>query len=340
MTQLARYDVDFSATQIAIVKEVICPGISDAQLAMFSSVCKLKRLDPFSRQIYATLRYDKESGTKKLSIQTGIDGFRLIAERTEKYGGQEDFEWCGQDGKWVEVWLAKDPPAAARATVLRKDWPKPFRRVARWSAYFQDRSPMWQKMGAEQLAKCAEALALRGAFPEELSGLYTDDEMDQATEQPRTTVTSTPQPQGAIQGEYEEPGQYKPGLQPKHYTYWFTGNKYRPNAEGAGVDIRTLENKSLSHYIERLEKSAAAKDKWSETAQLYLNAATHVLEERTLAEADKAAARQAQARAAGADPATGEIPASQLEAEDRARAERQQELHGEEREPGDDGPEG
>lgn len=330
MTQLARYDIDFSATQIAIVKEVICPGISDAQLAMFSSVCKLKRLDPFSRQIYATLRHDRESNTKKLTIQTGIDGFRLIAERTEKYGGQADFEWCGKDGKWCEVWLQDGNPAAARATVYRKDWPHPFRRVARWSAYVQDRSPMWSKMGAEQLAKCAEALALRGAFPEELSGMYTDDEMGQAdAEQPRTTVTSTPtQPPLSgmtIQGEYEEPGQYKPGLQPKHYTYWFTGNKYRPNAEGAGVDIRTLENKSLLHYIERLEKSAAAKDKWSDTAKLYLDAATHVLEERTLAEAEKAAAREAEARAAGANPETGELPeAPKSEA----------------REPGDDGPEG
>lgn len=312
MTALARYDVDFSTTQIAIVKEVICPGISDAQLAMFSSVCKLKRLDPFSKQIYATLRRDRESNTLKLTIQTGIDGFRLIAERTGKYGGQQDFEWCGKDGKWVDVWLDDKPPAAARATVVRTDWALPLRRVARWSAYVQDRSPMWAKMGAEQLAKCAEALALRGAFPEELSGLYTDDEMDQA-DAPRTQVESkptTPTTHGAaVSGDYTEPDtSIKPGLQPKHYTYWYHGNKHRPTNDVPGVDIRKLENKSLLNYIERLEASRDKKDQWSGVALAYLEAAVHVLEERTLAEAEAAEKRAKQAQEAGANPDTGEVP--------------------------------
>jgi phage recombination protein Bet len=182
-------DAYFTRAQIDTIKSVLCPGITDPELNLFSDVCKHTQLNPFARQIYVTKRsqWDAESDgyVKKMTIQTGIDGFRLIAERTGKYRGQKPFQWCGADGIWTDVWLQSKPPLAARATVLRSDFTEPLVRVARWDAYVQTKkggapNKMWSTMGAEQLAKCAEALALRTAFPQELSGLYTDDEMAQA----------------------------------------------------------------------------------------------------------------------------------------------------------------
>lgn len=183
--------------KMQILGDVIAPGLDAMQLEVFALACNRTKLDPFAKQICAVVRWDSELGRNKMTVQTTIDGFRTIAERTGKYGGRKPFEWCGPDGKWVEVWLEKGPPAAARARVLRKDFSEPLVAIARYKAYVatkQGGQPtyMWQKMDAEQLAKCAEALALRTAFPQELSGLYTEDELAQADMTDASIVPETP----------------------------------------------------------------------------------------------------------------------------------------------------
>tara|TARA_R110002012_G_scaffold75971_1_gene191841 strand:+ start:16761 stop:17693 length:933 start_codon:yes stop_codon:yes gene_type:complete len=182
-TEITTYK-NITPAQVDLIKSQIAVGASDDELKLFLHVADKSSLDPLSRQIY----FIKRSG--KMTIQTGIDGFRAVADRTGQYVGSSDpvFEDNG------------NIPAKATVTVNKVvgGIVGNFTATARWQEYYPGKSQgfMWDKMPHTMLGKCAEALALRKAFPAQLSGLYTGDEMDQAGDQGIPNNTKDINPKG------------------------------------------------------------------------------------------------------------------------------------------------
>jgi phage recombination protein Bet len=197
--------------QSAVLRQSgIGESVTNAELAGFLHLCQRTGLDPFSRQIYLIGRWDKRAGREVFTPQTGIDGYRVVARRAiAKTGGRygyEDTLWCGTDGRWADVWLSDEAPAAAKVTVVRDG--ERFSAVARYSEYVQTNREgkplgLWGKMGASQLAKCCEALALRRAFPHDLAGVYTAEEMAQA-DNPQPGVLHVIDRQAPQQDQWEQ----------------------------------------------------------------------------------------------------------------------------------------
>jgi phage recombination protein Bet len=171
--------IDFNQETIDLIKSQIAPKATDDELKLFIYQSKRTGLDPLARQIYAIHRKSKDingNWVEKMSIQTSIDGFRVIAERSGDYAGQDE-----------PLFIKDENDLYCKVTVyrFRNDIRYPAAvGVAYWSEYCpKDKegkpSGLWAKMPHTMLSKVAEALALRKAYPQDLSGLYTTEEMQQ-----------------------------------------------------------------------------------------------------------------------------------------------------------------
>jgi phage recombination protein Bet len=193
--EMAIAPIDFSPEKVELLKRTICRGATNDELELFIHACRRTGLDPFMKQIHAVKRW--QDGREVMAIQTGIDGYRLIADRSDRYvpGREPTFAYDDEgrvlsatahvkkrasDGTWHEI----SATAHYDEYVGRKKGGEP--------------NKMWAEKPHIMLAKCAEALALRRAFPAELSGVYTSEEMDQAG-------PPTPQPEPTVEGEVVEP---------------------------------------------------------------------------------------------------------------------------------------
>lgn len=169
---LANLDKD----KIELLKRTFCKGATNDELELFIHACNRMNLDPFMRQIHAVKRWS--DGKEVMTIQTGIDGYRLIAERTGKYLPGKECTFAYKDNKVFS--------ATAFVKKLGSDsqWHE-IGHTVYWDEYVgkkKDGSPtgMWRDKPHVMLGKCAEAGVLRKAFPAELSGVYTKEEMEQA----------------------------------------------------------------------------------------------------------------------------------------------------------------
>ena len=188
------YNIVVTAEQKELVKKTVFPDATDAELQLFFFDCTRRGIHPLDKLIHPMKRNGKYTPI------TSIDLCRQRASESGEHMGTQDAVYTGEPGK---------PEFAASVTVYKhlRGEKCAFTATARWSEYFpgEKQGFMWQKMPHLMLAKCAEALALRKAFPQQLHGLYTHEEMAQDETpklnipqvRPRNTDNYTGQEDGA-----------------------------------------------------------------------------------------------------------------------------------------------
>jgi len=219
MSQLAIVET-WTPEQIQLIRDTVAKGATPDELKLFLYRCKNMGLDPLKPgQIYF-IKYGTSAGT----IVVGIEGFRSKAVRTGKLTGIQRGVIRDEKGKCIGAW----------AEVYRADWTKPAREEVSLSEYVADK-PIWRKMPEAMIKKCAEAAALRMAFPDDLGGIYAPEEMDQAENLPRIA----PEQPSAIDGD-------------PNYTegYRIPFGKYAKRA------IEEIDIKALRDYVDYIEKKA------------------------------------------------------------------------------------
>ena len=279
----------FTQTQLAALQHLGIDQADKGDLDVFMHYCQRTGLDPFSRQIYMIGRNVKQGNqwVRRWTIQTSIDGARLIARRVaDKSGAPYSTEgpfWCDADGNWADVWLKPTPPAAAKYVVLYKGGS--FTGIARFDAYKAVNKKnevigLWAKMADTMLAKCAEMLALRKAFPQDMSGLYVSEEMQQADNAALVTVRAqpvkqAPKPRPAPTGELlnqEQIEGIENGFNELGLPEGKWGEGVRFFTEGRTEKIYEMtveEGKALARHInKRLEETARQSAPVEDTAPL------------------------------------------------------------------------
>lgn len=187
--------LNFTAPQLAALRQLGVENAPEGDLALFFHLAKRSGLDPFAKQIHMIGRRTKikvydpqrrqqvDDWVMKYTVQTGIDGYRVLgnrcAEERQDELDQDEPLWCGKDRQWVDAWVDAETPPAAAKFVIRKNG-KPLCGTVMYAEYLQtdwngNPNSTWKKRPAGQLAKCAEALAWRMAYPQDFSGIQLED---------------------------------------------------------------------------------------------------------------------------------------------------------------------
>jgi len=189
----------FTPDQVSLIKRTVAKGTSDDELALFLYTAKTTGLNPLLKQIHAVKRWDSKLNQEVMAIQVGIDGFRLIAERTRRYApGRETVYAYNDDGS------LKSATAFVKKYTNDGIWHE-VSATAFYDEFVQkkkDGKPviMWEKMPHSQLGKCAEANCIRKAFPAETAGTHVDEELGQA-ENPEPKLVSEPKRTSEVKPE-------------------------------------------------------------------------------------------------------------------------------------------
>lgn len=177
-----------------LIKEQIAPDATKEELELFFMMAYRTRLDPLLKQLYFIKYRDKYASEKngcqcgwskctcgksvfKVSYVTSIDGYRIIAHRTGLFDGVDEPEYKYDER--VSHNQVEKRLLSCTVRVYKKGSSHAFAATVKFSEYDTQKN-LWKTMPETMIAKVAEAHALRKAFPQDLSGIYTQDEMEQA----------------------------------------------------------------------------------------------------------------------------------------------------------------
>lgn len=157
-----------------LIRKSYAPGVTEDEFGMFLASAKHLGLDPVLREIWAIPGYKlKDGGQSAAIIMPSINGLRKLADLTGLVAATEGPFFCGPDGKWQEMWLNTEPPAAAKFVIWRKDRTLPIQAIAT----FKNRAKRnqyglmgkWKETPDEMLGINAERMAWK------LSGLVNNN---------------------------------------------------------------------------------------------------------------------------------------------------------------------
>jgi len=189
---IIQYNGGLTQEQKNLIKSKISKHASDEEIAFFLELCKHTGLNPFANQIWLIPFWDKETKKNKYAPIVSIDGLRSLAQSTGEYDGQSEPLWIDSDGVEYKIWTKNVNPFACKISVYKKGVKNPTVGIAYFNMYAKENTDkesgrtyftgFWgtPQKSAHMIAKCAEALALRKAFPQKLSFLFIQEEFDNA----------------------------------------------------------------------------------------------------------------------------------------------------------------
>lgn len=201
-----------------VIKEILYPNVQkDETLLMAIDYCKARKLDIMKRTIQIVPIWDSKSKSMKDTIWPSISEIRITATRTGKYAGRSEAEF-GDDVTETLSGIEVTYPRWCRVTVFRlvagekcSFTSKLFWKQEYKTAKNDTSAPnsMWNKRSYAQLEKCAEAAALRMAFPEEIGNDYIAEEAFDANEAlvnvtPKSKTANAHNPPKAIEESFSK----------------------------------------------------------------------------------------------------------------------------------------
>lgn len=233
---------DFSNDQLELIKSTVAKGATNDELKLFLYRCKNMGLDPLKPGQVHFVKYGNNPG----SMIVGIDGIRAKASRTGKLAGIKRGVTKDENGKCIGGWCE----------VYRSDWQHPAREEVPMSEYNTGKA-QWQSKPETMIKKVAEVAALRMAFPDDLGGMYAEEEVQRdqvrdarAKELTTSVQETTAAPEYEAAEYFDAPAEaVEPGLGDFVFT---VGKKHK------GKKLKDISYDELEAFIQYVDEQDEA----------------------------------------------------------------------------------